>query len=143
MARRAVQRSSAISPITSTPTRARRRPGHPDKHEGVAYQVGAERRQRREEGRLQLRGWWQHSEAYALDQNIVDDDIFDGRLNMEGFYLQASYNLTDAVSFIVQYSHARAHRQFARHARLRRARHRAGFPLQHTSLLYVDLNLKF
>ena len=41
-------------------------------------------------GDFQLRGWWQHSEAYALDQNIVDDDIFDGRLNMEGFYVQAS-----------------------------------------------------
>ena len=52
-------------------------------------------------------GFYEYRGQYAIDPNVTDDDIFDGRLNMEGFYLQASYNFTDYFSMIVQGSHSR------------------------------------
>ena len=42
--------------------------------------------------------WYQSVGAYALDQNAVDSDIFDGRLNMEGTSLKAQYNIEDNVA---------------------------------------------
>lgn len=117
--------------------------GHPDKHEGLAYQLGASVGKTGHKGDWELRGWWQHSEAYAVDQNIVDDDIFDGRLNMEGFYLQGTYNITDAVSFILQYSHAERIDNTLGTPGFGALGTAPGFPLQRTNLFYVDLNLKF
>lgn len=117
--------------------------GHANKHEGMAYQIGASAGSNKKKGDWEIRGWWQHSEAYALDQNIVDDDIFDGRLNMEGFFLQASYNLTDAVSFIAQYSHGERIDNTLGTPGFGALGTAPGFPLQKTNLLYLDLNLKF
>jgi hypothetical protein len=39
--------------------------------------------------------WYQSVGTYALDQNSVDSDIFDGRLNMEGTVLKAQYMVED------------------------------------------------
>ncbi len=72
--------------------------GHPDKTEGSAWQLGASIGQTKKKGDWELRGWYQHSEQFALDPNIVDDDIFDGRLNMQGFFVQGTYMFTDAAS---------------------------------------------
>ncbi len=117
--------------------------GHPDKTAGIAYQVGAGVGAAKKKGDWELKGWWQHSEAFALDQNIVDDDIFDGRLNMEGFYLQGSYQFTNNVSFILQYSHAERIDSTLGTPGFGALGTPAGFPLNKTNLLYVDLNLKF
>ena len=42
--------------------------------------------------------WYQSVGTYALDQNSVDTDIFDGRVNMEGTTLKAQYNVQDNVA---------------------------------------------
>ena len=49
--------------------------------------------------------FWQHAEQFALDPNLVDSDIFDSRVNMEGVALQAGYALTDAVTFNLTYAY--------------------------------------
>ena len=39
--------------------------------------------------------WYQDVGVWALDQNAVDTDIFDGRINMKGTTLKAQYNVED------------------------------------------------
>ena len=117
--------------------------GHPDTRQGIAYQFGASIGQAKKKGDWEIRGWYQHSEQFALDQNLIDDDIFDGRLNMQGFFIQGTYMLTDAASFIIQYSHASRIDTNLGTAGFGALGTPAGFPLQSTNLVYVDLNLKF
>lgn len=54
----------------------------------------------------ELRGYWQHSEQYSLDPNLVDSDFFEGRLNLEGFYVALAYGLTDNIIGTFRYGHA-------------------------------------
>jgi hypothetical protein len=42
-----------------------------------------------------LKAFWQHAELYSLDPNLVDSDLFDSRLNMQGVVVQGSYYFTD------------------------------------------------
>jgi len=111
--------------------------------QGIAYQVGAAVGKVKKAGDWELSGWWQHSEQYSLDPNIVDDDIFDGRLNMQGFYLQATYAFTDAFSVIVQGSRAKQINSSIGTAGEGALGDPAGLSLKETSLLYVNLSLKF
>jgi len=41
--------------------------------------------------------WYQSIGTYALDQNAIDTDIFDARLNMEGTTFKGQYNVADNV----------------------------------------------
>lgn len=68
-----------------------------------AYQVGIGVGQLKAKKDWQLNVFWQHSEQYSLDPNLVDSDIFDSRVNMEGIAVQAGYMLSDAVSFNLAY----------------------------------------
>jgi Putative porin len=70
-----------------------------------AYQVGAGVGQLKAKHDWQIDVWWQHSEQYALDPNLVDDDIFDGRQNMEGVAVKAGYALSDAMIFSVTWNY--------------------------------------
>jgi hypothetical protein len=118
--------------------------GHPNKgDEGIAYQIGAGVGKVKKAGDWELMGWWQHSEQYALDPNIIDDDIFNGRLNMEGFYLQATYAFTDDFSIILQGSRARQIDSSIGTAGSGALGDPAGLPLKEASQFYVDLSLKF
>ncbi len=117
--------------------------GHANRNESNAYQVGASLGSAKKKGDFELRGWYQHSEQFALDQNIVDDDIFDGRLNMEGFYLQASYQISNGISAIVQYCHGNRIDSSLGTAGFGALGTPAGFPLQSYNMVYVDLNVKF
>ena len=73
--------------------------------ERYAYQVGAGVGQLKQKHDWSIDVWWQHSEQYALDPNLVDDDIFDGRQNMEGIAAKAGYALSDAVSVNFTYNY--------------------------------------
>jgi len=77
--------------------------GHGD--ENHAYQIGAGVGQLKKKHDWQIDVAYQHSEQYALDPNIVDDDIFDGRQNMEGIIVRAGYALSDAMIFSVTYNY--------------------------------------
>ena len=117
--------------------------GHPDKREGIAYQAGLSIGQVKKKGDWELRGWYQHSEQFALDPNIVDDDIFDGRLNMQGFYAKATYALADAVNISVEYSNGHRIDSTLGTAGSGALGTAAGFPVQSVNLVYVNLGLKF
>ena len=52
-----------------------------------------------------MEAFYQHVEQFALDPNLVDSDIYDGRLNMEGFVVRAGYAVTDAITFNLTYGY--------------------------------------
>ena len=80
--------------------------GHPDKTDQVnAYQVGVGLGKVKEKGTWELRGFWQHAEQFSLDPNLVDSDIFDSRVNMEGFAFVIGYGITDAITANLTYAH--------------------------------------
>ena len=70
----------------------------------VGISVGSAKDLKSFEGKKMAKGdwsanlWYQSVGTYALDQNAVDSDIFDGRLNMEGTSLKAQYNVEDNVA---------------------------------------------
>jgi len=84
--------------------RAAGHPGFGD--ERYAYQAGLGVGQLKQKHDWQIDVWYQHTEQYALDPNLVDDDIFDGRQNMHGVAIKAGYALSDAVIFSVTWNYA-------------------------------------
>jgi Putative porin len=81
--------------------------GHPGKDDQrYAYQVGIGIGQLKAKRDWQVNVFWQHTEQYSLDPNLVDSDIFDSRVNMEGIAVQAGYMLSDALVFNLLYAHA-------------------------------------
>ena len=80
--------------------------GHPDMgDERYAYQIGLGIGKIKAKHDWELKGWYQHTEHYALDPDLVDSDFFDSRVNMEGFVVQAGYALSDAVIFNLSYGY--------------------------------------
>jgi len=79
--------------------------GRPDKEdERYAYQLGVGFGRIRTKGNWAINAFYQHVEQFAVDPNLVDSDIYDSRVNMEGFAVQAGYALSDAVTFNVTYA---------------------------------------
>ena len=78
--------------------------GHGD--ERYAYQAGLGVGQLKQKHDWQIDAWYQHTEQYALDPNLVDDDIFDGRQNMHGVAIKAGYALSDAMILSVTWNYA-------------------------------------
>lgn len=70
-----------------------------------AYEIGLGIGQLKKKRDWEVRGWWQHTDQYALDPNLVDSDIFDSRVNMEGVAVKAGYMLADAIVFNLTYAY--------------------------------------
>jgi Putative porin len=70
-----------------------------------AYQAGLGIGQLKKKHDWQIDLWYQHTEQYALDPNLIDDDIFNAQENMHGIVAQAAYNFTSAVNFRLTYAH--------------------------------------
>jgi hypothetical protein len=93
-------------------------------------------------GAWELRAYWQHTEQYALDPNLVDSDFFEGRLNMEGVYSALAYGFTDNAIGTIRYGYA---------SRINNKLGTGGSnqdipqmnPIDHYYLLQVDLTLRF
>jgi hypothetical protein len=80
--------------------------GHPEaEDERYAYQIGLGIGKIKAKHDWELKAWYQHTEQYSLDPNLVDSDFFDSRVNMEGFVVQAGYALSDAVIFNLSYGY--------------------------------------
>jgi hypothetical protein len=80
--------------------------GFPDKGgQRYAYQIGAGIGQLKAKHDWQLQAFWQHTEQFSLDPNLVDSDFFDSRVNIEGVVVQAGYALSDAVIFNLSYGY--------------------------------------
>ena len=74
--------------------------GHPGSGgQRYAYEIGLGIGQLKAKSDWQINAWWQHTEQYALDPNLVDSDIFDSRVNMQGVGVKAGYALADAIIF--------------------------------------------
>jgi hypothetical protein len=79
---------------------------HPNKgDQRYAYQVGLGIGQLKAKHDWQVNVFWQHTEQYSLDPNLVDSDLFDSRVNMQGIGVQAGYALSDAVAFNITYGY--------------------------------------
>ncbi len=80
--------------------------GHPDKGgQRYAYQIGLGIGKIKAKRDWQVSAFYQHVDQFALDPNLVDSDLFDSRVNMEGFAVQAGYALSDAVTFNLTYGY--------------------------------------
>jgi hypothetical protein len=80
--------------------------GHPNKtDQNKAYQIGIGIGSTKHKGDISLISFWQHTEQFALDPNLVDSDVFDSRVNLEGVYVQLGYAITDAVTANLTYAH--------------------------------------
>jgi hypothetical protein len=85
------------------------RAGRPDKgDQRYAYQLGATVGQLEAKEDWQLQAFWQHTEQYALDPNLVDSNFLDSRVNMEGFVVQGGYAISDAITAKLSYGYGRA-----------------------------------
>jgi len=73
----------------------------------IAYQVGVDINRIKKKGDWEFMTYWQQSDQYALDANLVDYDIFDAHLNMQGPVVRGSLALSDAVTFSVIYNYGR------------------------------------
>jgi hypothetical protein len=80
--------------------------GHPGGDgQRYAYEIGLGIGQLKKKSDWEIRGWWQHTEQFSLDPNLVDSDIFDSRVNMQGVAVKAGYMLADAIVFNLTYSY--------------------------------------
>jgi putative porin len=70
-----------------------------------AYQAGLGIGQLKNKHDWEIDVWYQHTEQYALDPNLIDDDIFNAQENLHGIAVQATYNFTAAVNLQLTYAH--------------------------------------
>jgi hypothetical protein len=70
-----------------------------------AYQIGLGVGQLKAKHDWEIDVWYQHAEQFALDPNLIDDDIFNAQLNIHGIAAQATYNLTAAVNLQLTYAY--------------------------------------
>ena len=70
-----------------------------------AWELGLGVGQLKAKNDWEIRAWWQHQEQFSLDPNLVDSDIFDARLNLQGIAVKAGYMLADAISLNLTYSY--------------------------------------
>ena len=70
-----------------------------------AWELGLGIGQLKAKNDWEIRAWWQHSEQFSLDPNLVDSDIFDARVNIQGIAVKAGYMLADPISLNLTYSY--------------------------------------
>ncbi len=116
--------------------------GHPGEGgQRYAFNAGVGVGQLKKKHDWEIDAWWQHTEQYALDPNLIDDDIFDARTNMQGVAVKAGYMLSDAVSFNITYCYG-----WRADGNLGTGGNGGAIginPLDQFQLLDVDLNLRF
>lgn len=96
-ARAAQEAAAAASPSFSIPDKGDQR---------YAFTIGAGIGQLKAKGDWQIQAWYQYTDQYAVDPNLVDSDIWDSRVNLKGVAVQGGYAVSDAVIFNLTYGHA-------------------------------------
>ncbi len=80
--------------------------GHPDKGDNrYAYQIGLGLGKLKVKHDWQMDVFWQHVDQYAVDPNLVDSDLYDSRVNMEGIAVRLGYAVTDAITANLTYGY--------------------------------------
>jgi hypothetical protein len=70
-----------------------------------AWELGLGVGQLKAKSDWEIRVWWQHSDQFSLDPNLVDSDIFDARVNIQGIGVKAGYMMADPISLNLTYSY--------------------------------------
>jgi polyhydroxyalkanoate synthesis regulator phasin len=105
-----------------------------------AWQLGYQYGKAKLKGEWDAKLYYQQTDLFALDPNLVDSDLFDSRTNMKGLIFTANYLLTDAVTFTVTYANGAARDKRAVSA----GSGDIGItPLNKFNLLQVDVVAKF
>jgi len=78
-------------------------PGHGDQR--YAFQAGLGIGDLKKKGDWRLNLWYQQIQQFALDPNLIDDDIFNAQTNIHGIAAQLAYNFTAAVNLELTYAH--------------------------------------
>ena len=119
--------------------------GHPTRTHSTAWEAGIKINQIKKKGDWSLAAYYQYSGAYALDPNLVDNDIFDGHLNMKGVVFQGAYALTDAVNVAVEYNYGQIiDTKLGTGGSIGALKGATANPAERNyNLLQVDLNIKF
>jgi len=85
-----------------------RRYGRPDlDNQNKAYQIGYQYGKAKLKGEWDAKIYYQATGLFSVDQNLIDSDIFDSRVNMKGFALSVNYQLTDAVTATITYANGK------------------------------------
>lgn len=112
--------------------------------EVCAWEAGVEMGSAKKKGGWSLRAYYQRSDLYALDANLVDSDLFDSRLNMQGFAVQGIYAFTDYLTFTITYARADRHNKALPTGAVGDLGLPAGTAyLEHYQQLQADLSFKF
>ncbi len=124
----------------------------PQTHDTTAYQIGLAVGSANKLGLAtgatagkhawELRTYWQHTEQYALDPNLIDSDFFEGRGNLEGVYTALAYGFTANTIGTIRYGYA---------SRINKQLGTGGSnqdipqmnPIDRYNLLQIDLAFKF
>jgi Putative porin len=107
-----------------------------------AYQVGVGIGQTKAKGDWEAKAFYQAVDAFALDTNLVDSDLFDSRTNMKGFGVSYSYVITDGV--IAKLTYAAADRKDAKLVTYGKGDINPTFnALTGYQLIQADLSVKF
>jgi hypothetical protein len=116
--------------------------GHPGfGDQRYAFQIGAGVGQLKTKNDWEIDVWYQQTDQYALDPNLIDDDIFNAQENIHGIAAKAGYMLSNAVSLNLTYSYGwwLDHNLGTGGS----AQQIAINPLNRYQMLYADLNVKF
>jgi hypothetical protein len=115
--------------------------GHPGKgDQRYAYQIGGAIGQLKKKGEWQLNVFYQRQDQFSLDPNLVDTEIWDTKLNLEGVAVTLGYMLSDAVLVQLLYGYAwRADDALGTGGDGAIAIN----PVKHFQLFQADLNVKF
>lgn len=109
-----------------------------------AWQAGVELGSAKKKGGWSAKAFYQMSDLYALDANMVDSDLFDSRLNMKGFVVQGVYALTDFANITLTYANGDRNNQSLPTGAVGDLGGPSGTAfLENYQLLQVDLNFKF
>ncbi|MCS7089890.1 MAG: putative porin [Verrucomicrobiota bacterium] len=74
--------------------------------EHTAWMAGLELGNARGKGGWRVRAAWHSVGLYALDPNLMDTDVFDSRLNLQGLVLSGTYLFTDFCDLTLTYARA-------------------------------------
>ena len=77
------------------------------KNQDKAYHVGLQYGKASLPGEWDLKAFYQSVDAFALDTNLVDSDLFDSRTNMQGWVVGGNYALGAATQFSLTLAQAK------------------------------------
>ncbi|MEI6861559.1 MAG: putative porin, partial [Verrucomicrobiota bacterium] len=126
--------------------RARKFAGAVKSGESTAYTLGAQYGKAANRGEWDVRAFWQSVGAFALDPNLVDSDLFDSRVNMQGLVFNVNYALGAATQLTLTYGDGRRKNQslIAPGAGdIATVNTTLANTLQRLRVLQLDLNIKF